>query len=228
MLPQLENLAKIAAVLRNIPERFVFAGASILPLFLDDDFNGIVRRTDDTDVVVPVLHYGEWSRLRDALISQGFRERADDRAARQILFWFNDLAVDFIPSRMREFGTENHWLSLGFDLAEPDETPDGEVIMRLPVTAWLAAKIEAFERRGRADAIMSRDLDDIVTLLIGRSKLASDVRNAPMEVRSFIEATFRTWRLDAMIWDAMDACAGSSIRRKQMDAVRDVLASLSR
>jgi hypothetical protein len=228
MLPQLENLARIAAVLRKIPERFVFAGASILPLFLDKDFGGIVRRTDDTDVVVPVLHYGEWSRLRDALISHGFRERADDRAARQILFWFDGLAVDFIPARMREFGTENRWLSLGFDSAEPDETPDGEAIERLPVTAWLASKIAAFEQRGRVDVMMSRDLDDIVTLLIGRSRLPDDVRNAPMEIRTYIEGVFRAWRLDPMVWDAMDGYAVSSESRKHLDKVRDGLASPSR
>lgn len=220
MLPQLENLRTVAAVLREIPQRFVFAGASILPLFLDTDFHGEVRRTEDTDVVVPVLHYSEWSRLRDALIACGFRERADDRAARQILFWLDGLAVDFIPARMKEFGTENHWLSIGYDIAEFDDTVSEHGILRLSVAGWLAAKIAAFNQRGRADVFMSRDLEDIVTLLIGRSSLPDDVNDAPLEINQFIKSSFASWSNDAMVWDAMDGCCVGNDQRRAMDAAR--------
>jgi hypothetical protein len=57
------------------------------------------------------------------------------------LFWLGDLAVDFIPARMTEFGTANRWLSLGFDMAEPDDWKNGGMILRIPVSAWLASKI---------------------------------------------------------------------------------------
>lgn len=225
MLPQLENLARVAAALRGIPERFVFAGAGILPLLLDAEYRGPVRGTNDTDLVVPVLHYGEWARLRDALVPRGFRERADVAVPRQILFWLGDLAVDFIPARMKEFGTENRWLSLGFDLAEPHRLESGEVVLRLPASAWLAAKCFAFEQRGRQDPLMSRDLDDIVTLLAGRAAVVRDVRRAPPEMCAFIEVAFREWRRQPLIWDAMDACTTDRDIRAKFDAARRELAA---
>lgn len=224
-LPQLENLARVAATLRRIPERFVFAGASILPMLLDRDFARPIRRTEDTDVVVSVLHYREWSRLRDALIAHGFVERADDRAARQILFWLGDLAVDFIPARMTEFGTENHWLSLGLDLAEPDETVQGEPILRLSSAAWLAAKIAAFERRGRADPMMSRDLEDIVTLTVGRRLLVEDVRISPIEIQRFVATTFRAWSEQQLLQDAAEWFALRPEDRRSFVATVDRLSN---
>jgi len=249
MLPQLENLARIAAVLTGAHadesppapigpastfpifgalrrEKFVFAGASILPLLLDDDFDRPLRRTDDTDVVVSVLHYGEWQRLRDALVAAGFRERADDRHARQILFWFDGLPVDFIPARMAEFGTANRWLSLGFDLAETAELETGQSIWRLSASAWLAAKIAAFEQRGRRDVLMSRDLEDIVTLLIGRRSLAEEIRYSQGEIRAYIIEAFRAWLRDNLVLDAMDGSVSSAADRHRLDAIRNEIAEL--
>jgi hypothetical protein len=219
MLPQLENLARVAAALREIRgERFVFAGASILPLFLDADFPGRPRPTKDTDVVVPVLHYGQWSRLRDALIAVGFRERADIEAPRQIVFWLGDIRADFMPVRMPDFGMEDRWLSLGFDLAEPDELENGDRILRLPMSAWLVAKIEAFEERGRRDMLVSKDLEDIATLMIGRRNVVQDVQNAHPDIRARCIEAFRQWRNELEVLDALDGCATSAGERQLLAA----------
>jgi len=218
MLPQLESLGKVAATLREVRgERFVFAGASILPLFLDAAFAGALRRTKDTDVVVPVLHYAEWSRLRDALVAVGFRERADVRMPRQILFWLGDIQVDFIPARMSEFGMKDRWLSLGYDLAEADELENGETFLRLPVSAWLAAKIAAFEERGRRDILMSKDLEDIAMLLIGRRTLAADVNGASGEIRAHIVEAFRSWRNQSAVLDALDGSVTAASERQVLE-----------
>lgn len=208
MLPQLENLAKVAAALREIRgERFVFAGASILPLFLDADFSGSLRPTKDTDVAVSVLHYREWSRLRDALIAARFCDRLDIEAPRQIIFWLDDIRADFMPVRMPEFGTKDHWLSLGFDMAEPDELENGESILRLPVSVWLVAKIQAFEDRGRRDILMSKDLEDIATLLIGRRSVVQDIKHAHPEVRARCLQAFRQWSREPEVLEGLDSCS---------------------
>jgi hypothetical protein len=226
MLPQLENLGKVAAVLNQIRgERFVFAGASILPLFLDPDFKGSLRLTKDTDVVVPVLHYAEWSRLRDALVATGFRERADIRSPGQIVFWLDDLRVDFIPVRMLEFGLRDHWLSLGYDLAEQDHLETGQTFLRLPVTVWLAAKIQAFNDRGRRDVHMSKDLEDIATLLVGRSGIAEDVRAAPLEMRAHIVGQITSWKKEPQILDTLDGCLHSAAERQRMAQRLDAMAA---
>lgn len=246
MLPQLENLSRIAAVLSggreearpptgpDSPfrafsdlrrERFVFAGASILPLLLDEGFDRPLRRTEDTDVVVSVLNDVEWNRLREALNAVGIRE--DARDAIPVRFRFEGLLVDFIPARMKSpRNFTEPWLSLGFDMAEPDELENGQPLLRLPATTWLAAKIAAFEQRGRRDVLMSKDLEDIVTLLIGRSRLVEEVRISPGEIRAHIGAAFRDWQRDALILDTMDGSVIDAADRLRLAAVRDELAGL--
>jgi hypothetical protein len=125
---------------------------------------------------------------------------------------------------MPEFGTENRWLSLGYDLAEMDYSVCPEGILRLSVSAWFAAKVDAFEQRGRADAMMSQDLEDIVTLLVGRSKLMDDLDEAPLEFQQFIGSAIRSWYRDAMVWDAMDGCCVSGTdQRFKMNRARDAI-----
>jgi hypothetical protein len=246
MLPQLENLARIAAVLSGTAdemrpptgpdapfrafsdlrrERFVFAGASILPLLLDEGFDRPLRRTEDTDVVVSVLNDVEWNRLREALKAIGIREDARDTVP--VRFRFEGLLVDFIPARMkspRNFAEP--WLSLGFDMAEPDELENGQPLLRLPATAWLAAKVAAFEQRGRRDVLMSKDLEDIATLLIGRRRLVEEIRISPGEIRAHIVAAFRDWQRDALVLDAMDGSVSTGADRLRIATFRDEIAGL--
>lgn len=246
MLPQLEDLARIAAVLNgpademrppagpDAPfrafsdlrrERFVFAGASILPLLLDEGFDRPLRRTEETDVVVSVVNNVEWNRLREALLAVGIHEDARDNIP--IRFRFEGLLVDFIPARMKSpRNFEEPWLSLGFDMAEPDELENGQPLLRLPATAWLAAKIAAFEQRGRSDVLMSKDLDDIATLLIGRSRLVEEIRISPGEIRAHTVAAFREWRRDALVLDAMDSSVSTAAERLRISTVRDEIAGL--
>lgn len=99
------------------------------------------------------------------------------------------------------------------------------MILRIPVSAWLASKITAFEQRGRRDVMMSRDLDDIVTVLIGRESVVADVRGAPSERRARITEAFQAWRNQPLVWDAMDGCVRSTKERLRLDAARCELAS---
>lgn len=223
MLPQLENVAKVAMALRQIRgERFVFAGASILPLFLDEESPRGLRPTIDTDIAVAVTGIGEWARLCDALRDAGFRERADIKATKQVVFWLDGLRADFMPVRTRMFGTEDPWLSLGIDLAEVDELPNGVQISRVPVSIWLMAKIQAFEDRGRRDPLTSQDLEDIGTLMTGRQSLAEDVRASHPEVCRKIGETIRGWREQPELLDVLDGQAASEWR-----ALRDCLDALA-
>jgi hypothetical protein len=199
----LESLETVASALEGIPTRTVFAGAGILPLLVQPSLILELRGTEDADVIVQIMHYGEWLRLRDMLLDRGFREREDARHNRQILFWLGKIPVDFIPPRMREFGTENRWLDLGYELAEEAALPSGRVVLRLPATPFLASKILAFHARGRRDVVISKDLDDIAALLIGRPELAREMSVAHPEIRAWVAESFSMWRRDEIVWDAL-------------------------
>lgn len=199
----LDNIEVVAAALENVRTRFVFAGAGILPLLIEPQFVPDLRPTHDVDAVVQVLHLGEWMRLRTALIACGFRERAMPSQNRQILFWLNNLPVDFIPPRLQEFGTQNRWLDLGFEFAEESQLPSGRVIERLPANAFLAAKVAAFLSRGRRDVFRSDDLDDIVSLLVGRPTLPEELSFGHPEIRAYVHEHLEGFRRDREVWDVL-------------------------
>jgi len=185
----LDNLICVARALEPIREhQFVFAGASILPLLLNDPAAPPPRPTIDVDVVVTVISYGKWQILQGRLRDCGFLVRADVPVgkARLCLFHLGKLEVDIMPVDMPEIGCQSRILELGFKYAEPHQIEEDLVINALSAPSFLAAKLEAFEDRGLRDLPVSKDLGDIVMLLDGRIGLAGEVEQAPPEIRRFI------------------------------------------
>ena len=51
---------------------------------------------------------------------------------------------------------------------------------------FVATKLEAFRGRGQGDYAASHDLEDVITVVDGRSELVQEVKAAEEDVRSFI------------------------------------------
>jgi hypothetical protein len=60
----------------------------------------------------------------------------------------------------------------------------------LPAPYFLATKLEAFDFRGKKDYLLSRDMEDIVTLLDGRSEIVSDIQHADEELKKYLIVEF--------------------------------------
>jgi hypothetical protein len=60
----------------------------------------------------------------------------------------------------------------------------------LPAPFFLATKLEAFDCRGKKDYLMSRDMEDIVTVLDGRSEIVSEVQLADEELKTYLVLRF--------------------------------------
>jgi hypothetical protein len=75
-------------------------------------------------------------------------------------------------------------------LENAQRTRLGEYEIRV-ITApyFLATKLEAFHGRGKND-FSSHDLEDIVTVIDGRSELADEVRLAPADLRKYLSDEF--------------------------------------
>jgi hypothetical protein len=65
------------------------------------------------------------------------------------------------------------------------------VIRAITAPAFLATKWEAFQHRGAADPLMSHDLEDIITLVAGRSTIVGEVSPLPSDTRQFIVTSTR-------------------------------------
>lgn len=222
----LDNLLLVARALAPIREqRFVFAGASILPLLIDDPGAPPLRSTTDVDAVVDVINYSRWEFLQGRLARCGIRVRADVTVgkARHCLFHLGDLEVDIMPVRIPELGSPSRMLELGFDFAEPYELAENLPIFILSAPAMLAAKLEAFAERGPREYPVSDDLEDIVALLDGRPRLFGEILEAPAEMRLYIATGIRRLLDDGRLLDLIsDQLRDRERERRVLDLMRTI------
>jgi len=68
---------------------------------------------------------------------------------------------------------------------------------------FVATKLEAFHRRGKDDFHMSRDLEDIITVIDGRAELVEEVRAASTELQNYLGREFETLLSNRDFLDAL-------------------------
>jgi predicted nucleotidyltransferase len=222
-----DNLLRVARALASIREqRFVFAGASILPLLLDDPAAPPARFTVDVDAVVDVLTYHQWERLQSRLRDCGVVVRADATVGkgRTCLFHLDQIEVDIIPVRMEVLMRPSRMLELGFQFAEPQQLTDDLEILALSAPGLLAAKLEAFADRGLRDIQLSKDLEDIVALIDRRLDLGHEVASAPDEMRRFIVSAMRRLLGDGRVLDVIsDLLRDRERERRAIELMRALI-----
>ena len=225
-----DNFLRVARALAQIREqRFVYAGASMLPLLINDPAAPPPRFTVDVDAVVDVLTYDQWDRLRSRLADCGIVVRADAMGkSRLCLFYMNGIEVDIIPTRMPLILPASRMLELGFQFAEPYRIEEKLEILGLSASCFLAAKLEAFQDRGLQDLLLSKDLEDIVTLLDCRMNFESEIIKAPDEVRYYIASSMRGLINNGLALDVIaDLLRNSERERKVIQLIR-ALAGMGR
>lgn len=101
------------------------------------------------------------------------------------------LQIDVMPTEAAILGFSNRWYRSAFQHSILHPLPSSRQIRIFMVAYLLAAKIEAFQGRGRGDFYGSTDLEDIMLLLDGRESLVNDLGVAPLEVRSYVSRWFQ-------------------------------------
>lgn len=229
-MPASDNLIRVARAIAPIREqRFVFAGASILPLLLDDPAAPPPRFTVDVDTAVDVLTYPQWERLQNRLRECGVIVRGDPAVGkgRICLFHLEEIAVDIMPVRLSLILPPSRMLELAFQFAEPHQLADDLEILALSAPGLLAAKLEAFADRGARDPAMSKDLDDIVALLDRRLSIFNQVSGAPDEMRRFIALATRQLLGDGHLLDIISDLLRDRGREKRAIELMRSLAAMS-
>jgi predicted nucleotidyltransferase len=223
-MPASNNLIRVAQALASIrEERFVFVGASILPLLLNDPAAPPARFTNDVDAVVDVLTYEHWERLQSRMHDCGLVVRADAAVGkgRICLFHLVEIEVDIMPVRFPLLMRPSRMLELGFQYAELYRLTEELEIQALSAPGLLAAKLEAFRDRGVREFPVSKDLDDIVALLDRRLDIGSEVRAAPVEMRYFIAVSMNRLLDDGQAADVIrDMLRDSDRERRVFDLMR--------
>lgn len=183
--PNLALLAGMVRAMGPLCEQVVFVGGCATGLLIDHAGLMDVRPTEDVDAIVEVVSLAAYHRLADQLGQRGFKQTLADNTPPFRWFW-NRLQLDLVPLDEKVLGFANPWYRAGFAAALKAELADGLVLRHLSAPYFLATKFEAFRDRGQSDVFTSHDLEDILTVVEGRSTLVAEVGAAPDEVRRHI------------------------------------------
>jgi hypothetical protein len=110
-----------------------------------------------------------------------------------------------MPLDPKILGFSNRWYKPAMKAAEILTLEPSLRVRRITAPYFLATKLEAFHGRGARDYFASHDLEDVVSVIDGRSELAADVLAAPNDLRAYL-----AWELRDLIREPrfVDALAG--------------------
>jgi hypothetical protein len=98
----------------------------------------------------------------------------------------DELILDVMPAEARFLGFVNRWHAEALRHGVDRALPSGATIRAVSPPYLVATKIEAFRSRGAGDHLVSRDLEDVVSLTDGRAELVDEIRRAPEAVAGYL------------------------------------------
>lgn len=153
-------------------DEVAFVGGATIALWITDQGAPEPRVTKDVDLVVEVASRTAWHRFEERLRAHGLR---NDDSSPVICRWRagspgDELLIDVMPGDATILGFENRWQRPALDHSHTLRLPSGRRISVISPPYLIATKLEAWSGRGRGDHLRSHDLEDIITLIDGRSR----------------------------------------------------------
>lgn len=197
-------LIKAAELLRPLQENFVFLGGMALTLLVSDPAAPDVRSTEDVDVIVEAASYLRYSQLEERLRAQGFVQPREEEGV--ICRWTRDgVLLDIMPVDQTILNFGNRWYIYAMKSAQIVSLLSDLSIRLISAPCFLATKTEAYQSGTRGDFLTSRDLDDIITLLDGRSEIVAETQSADLAVQNFISEAFQDYLENEGFLEALEA-----------------------
>jgi predicted nucleotidyltransferase len=185
----------------DLREQVVFLGGSVVSLLLTDKGIGEVRTTQDVDFVIDVSGRVEFNKFEDRLRDAGFRQVIEEDAP--ICRWrIGNVKVDVMPCDEKILGFSNRWYKAA--ILDSVRIVLGTLEIKV-VTApyFLATKVEAFLGRGKGDFMGSSDMEDILTIIDGRSETALEIQSAEKDLQEYLGKIFQSWLQNKGFLDAL-------------------------
>jgi len=183
--PNLAMLTAMAQAMGELCEHVVFVGGCATGLLVDDAELMDVRPTEDVDAIVEVASLGAYHRSAEQLMGRGFKQTMADNTPPFRWYW-NRMQLDLVPLDEKVLGFANRWYRVGYEAALAVELAGGLRLRHLSAPLFLATKFEAFKDRGNNDVYLSHDLEDIMTVMEGRSTIAQELATADDAVRQHV------------------------------------------
>lgn len=187
--PNVRLLKEAAKLLRPVLWELVFVGGCTTGLLISDEGAGDVRPTVDVDAITEITSYADYAVFSERLRKLGFTEDASEGAP--TCRWLNgETRLDVMPLNEAILGFSNRWYESAHRSAQDYELETDLHIRVVTAPYFCATKIEAFRGRGNGD-YRSSDLEDLVTVVDGRSELVKELQAAPDDVRSYVAEAIR-------------------------------------
>ena len=200
--PNIELLTRVAEALGDLRERLVFVGGCATALLLTDPAAPPVRVTHDVDAVVAIVSLPEYHRLGNALRARGFSQTLAEGEP-PYRWTFAGMKLDVMPTSEKVLGFSNRWYEPAMRTAMTVPLRGGPEISLVTPSYFVATKLEAFEDRGRGDYLESHDLEDVLSVVDGRTEIVDEIANAEPSLRAYVGSTFAKLIADDGFFNAL-------------------------
>ena len=160
-----ERLQTIASAMQELNARLVYVGGAMAGAYANDPTATEPRTTLDVDCVVDSNSYAEHAAFEELLREKHFHNDHDSEPPVICRWVYNGELVDVMSMNEQSLSFGNRWYRIGFEHRELYTLPSGQLIYRLPVTYYVATKIEALLSRGGEDWRGAKDFEDIIYVL---------------------------------------------------------------
>jgi hypothetical protein len=183
----------LSAIEKLVPllDQIVFVGGCAVGLLITDPGAAPVRPTVDVDAIVEIASYAELVALEVRLRGLGFEQPHAEGAP--LCRWFQgDSILDLMPTDSKILGFSNRWYGPALKYSDLMRVATHQIRL-ISAPYFLATKLEAFHGRGQFDYRMSRDMEDIVTVMDGRPEIVGEVQRCGAPLLQYLKDQFSEW-----------------------------------
>lgn len=228
--PNRDLFARVVRELHPLLDELVFVGGCTTGLLVTDVTAAAIRPTKDIDAIAEVASYAEYADLSERLRALGLLEDTSEDAP--ICRWRHrdGFIIDVMPTDEKILGFANRWYVPAIRSAQRVVIAAYHVQVVTPVY-FVATKLEAFHGRGHGDVLASHDLEDIITLIDGRSELPAEIAASAADVRQYVTSEINDLLNDKVFVDALGGFLlpdpASQSRRSLLEGTLKVIAGMA-
>lgn len=186
----LERLQFVATALEELKNIVVFVGGATTELYVTDPAATEIRTTKDVDCVIKLTNYAEFDNIESLLRRKGFQNDTSPDAP--ICRWiYQDEKIDIMPDNEKIVGFSNRWYSDAVKYKVSRKLPNGIIIHILPITLFVATKLEALKGRGGIDYRLSHDFEDIIYIINNCPEFVDNYKSeVNKELKNYLKTEF--------------------------------------
>lgn len=183
----------------------VFVGGATVSLYADRMAEEI-RPTDDVDILVELWSVRDYAAFEEKLRHLGFTNDTTAKFAGRYII--EGVIVDLMPISEDILGFSNIWYAGGFRAAIEKEIDEFHTVKIFPAPYFIAAKLEAFKNRGKADGRTSTDFEDIVYVLENTNSIWEEMKSTNKPLNKYLKEAFSQLLANQYLEEWIDAHTG--------------------